>query len=178
MFIKTELDDLAEFDAWSGAEQTKKRIVSQGLGVDFMTALEDNYPDGITETDLNDLLWFEEEWCYELAGLNSHGVVPLNGEDVLDNSVYVERAIEEKIEDYNHEHGTEYTSDELGITPYDFEDALNDWLSENQGDETDEDTLAERWLEDEGYMFIERLIKDLAPDIPEADDHKHGDDDE
>lgn len=178
MFIKIELDDLAEFDSWSGAEQTKKRIVSQGLGIDFMTALEDNYPEGITETELNDLLWFEEEWCYELVGLNSHGVVPIKAEEILGDTSDVEWAIDEKIEDYNHEHNTEYTADELGISPYDFEDALDDWLDENQEDETDEFSLVERWLEDEGYVLIERLIKDLAPDIPEADDHKHGDDDE
>ena len=31
--------------------------------------LEDVYPDGIEETQLNDLLWFEPDWCLEMVGL-------------------------------------------------------------------------------------------------------------
>jgi hypothetical protein len=178
MYIKTEIDDLADFEAWSGGEHTKCMIVNACLGTEFIEALEEHYPEGVTESELNDLLWFEDEWCYELVGLNSHGVTPLSGSDVLGYTCVVEDAIESKIEEYNKEHGTEYTADELGISAYDFESNLDDWLSENQEDDTDEDYLAERWLEDDGDVLIEEAIEDAAPNIPEADDHKHGDDDE
>lgn len=178
MIIKTEIYDLADFEAWSGGEHTKCKIVKVGSGTEFMEALQEHYPDGLTETELNDLLWFDDEWCYELVGLNSHGVLPIEADDILCNTTIIEDTIDSKIEEYNKEHGTEYTADELGISPYDFESDLNDWLNENQNDDTDEEYLAERWLEDDGYVLIERLIRDEAPDIPEADDHKHGDDDE
>ena len=178
MIVKTEIYDLANFEAWSGGEYTKDKIVEAGLGEDFMEALEDNYPDGMTESELNDLLWFEDEWCYELVGLNSHGVTPLRGSDILDNTTIIGHAIELRIEEYNTAHNTEYTADELGISEYDFESILDFWLDENQEDDTDEDYLADRWLDDEGEALIDEAIEDAAPNIPEADDHKHGDDDE
>ena len=107
MIVKTEIYDLANFEAWSGGEYTKDKIVEAGLGEDFMEALEDNYPDGMTESELNDLLWFEDEWCYELVGLNSHGVTPLRGSDILDNTTIIGHAIELRIEEYNTAHNTE-----------------------------------------------------------------------
>lgn len=176
MYIKTEITYLEEFDAWSGAVDTKKKIIEADRGDEFLEALEEYYPDGMTETELNDLLWFEPEVCYEYAGLNSFGVMPISAEVLLGDTTIVDEAIESRIEEYNDEYDTEYTADELGISSYDFESELDDWLSENQNDDTDKDYLAERWLEDEGNVLIDRLVRDLAPDIPEADDHDHGDD--
>lgn len=178
MYIKTELTDLADFDAWSGGEDTKCKIIEADLGVEFMDALEEHYPYGLTETTLNDLLWFDDEWCYSLVGLNSYGVMPISAEVLLGDTTIVDDAIELRIEEYNDEYDTEYTADELGISSYDFESDLDDWLSGNQNDDTDKDYLAERWLEDEGNVLIDQLVRDLVPNIPEADDHKHGDDDE
>ena len=31
--------------------------------------IEELYPDGLTDTQLNDILWFEEEWIYETLGI-------------------------------------------------------------------------------------------------------------
>jgi hypothetical protein len=170
MYIKTELNDLAHFEAWSGGEDTKCKIIEADLGVEFMEALEEHYPEGLTDTELNDLLWFDDEWCYELVGLNSHGVTPLSGSDVLDRTNVVENYIEQAIEEYNEAHGTKYTSYELDIHEYDFESNLDDWLSENQEDDTDEEYLAERWLEDDGYVLIDEAIEDAVPsgDIEDA----------
>lgn len=160
MYIKTEIYRLSDFDAWSGGEETKSKIIEAHLDEEFMEALEEHYPDGLTETQLNDLLWFEDEWCYELVGLNSHGVFPLDGSDVIDNCTTIEDSIDKAIEQYNEEHGTEYTMSELGISEYDFESYLGDWLSENQEDETDHETLARAWLEDVGYIYIEEAIEE------------------
>lgn len=33
--------------------------------------LEGLYPDGIDETELNDIFWFEPEWCFEMAGVSN-----------------------------------------------------------------------------------------------------------
>ena len=76
MEIKTELTDLYDFEAWSGATSTKDAIIAAGKGEEFISALEDAYPDGMTDTELNDLLWFEPEYCYELAGLDENGEEP------------------------------------------------------------------------------------------------------
>ena len=64
---------LADFKFWSGAETTAQRIwEEQGSeGFDQLEAiLEDLYPDGIDETDLNDLLWFDADTVYEWLGID------------------------------------------------------------------------------------------------------------
>ena len=71
MKIYTE-QSLADFKFWSGAETTAQRIwEEQGReGFDQLEAiLEDMYPDGIDETELNDLLWFDAETVYEWLGI-------------------------------------------------------------------------------------------------------------
>ena len=65
-------ESLSNFEWWSGAETTAQRIwEEQGSeGFDQVEAiLEDLYPDGIDETELNDLLWFDAETVYEWLGI-------------------------------------------------------------------------------------------------------------
>lgn len=164
MIIKTELYDLADFDAWSGAVETKERICDADKGDEFMEQLEECYPDGMTDSKLNDLLWFEEEWCYELVGLNSHGVEPADAGEVAS---WLESDIEEIVDQYNNEHGTEYTADELGVSYDDFESSIEEWLDENQGCETDESQLSNNWLNDGGYDEIWVAIKEAAENLSE-----------
>lgn len=60
---------LVNFDAWSGAIETKKRIIEEGKADDFDFLIEELYPDGLSETQLNDILWFEEDWVFESLGI-------------------------------------------------------------------------------------------------------------
>lgn len=85
MKITREIFDLSEFEAWSEAVSTKEKIVAAGKGQDFIAMIEDLYPEGIDETHLNDLLWFEEEWCFELVGLDADGNEPSDDEDDEDD---------------------------------------------------------------------------------------------
>ena len=68
MKIYRELD-LYSFEPWSGAEDTYNRIYDENKLNDLECLLEDLYPDGMTETELNDLLWFESEMLYESLGI-------------------------------------------------------------------------------------------------------------
>lgn len=82
MKITREIYDLEKFEAWSDeARAAKEKIVSAGRGEDFIAMLEDLYPEGINETDLNDLIRFESEWCFELVGLDADGNEPSDDED-------------------------------------------------------------------------------------------------
>lgn len=173
MKVYKDIYDLDAFNAWGGAADTKSNICYADKGEEFIDALDDLFPDGIDELKLNDILAFEEEWCYELVGLNSYGVEPADAGEVAN---YICEAIEAAVEQYNYEHDTELTSGGLGIMCYDFKDSIEEWLVENQEDETDEELLADRWLDDYGRDEIEEMVSDLAPNIPEADDHNHGDD--
>ena len=67
MKIKFDIEDLSDFEAWSGALRTKNRICDAGKGEEFIIAMEDEYPDGISDTELNDLLCFDDEFCLHLV---------------------------------------------------------------------------------------------------------------
>ena len=60
---------LKSFKAWAGAVDTQKKIISADKADEFDSMIEELYPDGLTDTQLNDILWFEEEWIYETLGI-------------------------------------------------------------------------------------------------------------
>lgn len=60
---------LSNFDAWSGAKDTKETILENNKGEEFDSLIEELYPDGLSETQLNDILWFDSEWIYESLGI-------------------------------------------------------------------------------------------------------------
>lgn len=70
MTITYELD-LQSFKAWSGATDTLERIQREGKCGLLEQILEDTYPEGMTETELNDLLWFESETVYGWLDIRS-----------------------------------------------------------------------------------------------------------
>ena len=57
--------NFSDFEPWSGAVDTWERIQEAGKIDDLENILEIDYPDGIDETELNDLLWFEPETVFE-----------------------------------------------------------------------------------------------------------------
>lgn len=61
---------LSNFNAWSGAVETKERIIEEGKADNFDQLIEELYPDGLSETSLNDILWFEEEWIFEMLRIS------------------------------------------------------------------------------------------------------------
>lgn len=60
---------LVDFQAWSGAVDTKNTIIEHNKAEEFDYLIEELYPDGLSETQLNDLLWFDEEWVFESLGI-------------------------------------------------------------------------------------------------------------
>ena len=67
----TSQTTLRNFKAWSGAEDTLKTILDSGQDEQFDLMIEELYPDGLTETELNDILWFEDEWIFEQLGIKT-----------------------------------------------------------------------------------------------------------
>lgn len=58
---------LRDFGFWSGARDTADQLTDEQLD-QVEAVLEDMYPDGMTDTQLNDIFWFESESVYEWAG--------------------------------------------------------------------------------------------------------------
>lgn len=61
--------NLENFEAWSGAADTLYRVKEEGKCGELEAILENLYPDGMSETELNDLLWFEPETVFEWLGI-------------------------------------------------------------------------------------------------------------
>ena len=68
MKITSEMS-LKNFKAWSGAKDTLNKLIELDKCEDLEFILDDLYPDGLTETELNDILWFDDEWICETLGI-------------------------------------------------------------------------------------------------------------
>ena len=68
MKITSEMS-LKNFKAWSGAKDTLNKLIELDKCEDLEFILDDLYPDGLTDTQLNDILWFDDEWIYETLGI-------------------------------------------------------------------------------------------------------------
>ncbi len=71
--------DLQVFEPWSGAKQTFEALTTEDLET-LQNMLEELYPDGIDETTLNDILWFEDDWIADVCGYESKEEMYNNGE--------------------------------------------------------------------------------------------------
>jgi hypothetical protein len=74
MIIKKEYN-FNQFQPWSGAVDTWKRLEAADKLDELEWLLEDLYPDGIDETALNDLLWFEDDWVYNAVGMRTESEI-------------------------------------------------------------------------------------------------------
>lgn len=61
-------ESLRNFDFWSGAKENVKGFTDEQLD-QIEAILEDMHPDGMDETEINDLFWFESETLREWLGI-------------------------------------------------------------------------------------------------------------
>lgn len=62
-------ESLSRFDFWSGAKDTVKYLTESELET-IESYLEELYPEGMTDTELNDFMWFEDDTIAEWLGYN------------------------------------------------------------------------------------------------------------
>ena len=67
--------NIADFKAWGGAINTLDRIIAEDKCDELEAILGDLYPDGITETKLNDLLWFDDETVLGWLGIRTESEI-------------------------------------------------------------------------------------------------------
>lgn len=65
--------NLTDFEFWSGAQDFAAQLTSTELE-QVEAILEDLYPDGIDETALNDLFWFDRETVAEWIGTTENEI--------------------------------------------------------------------------------------------------------
>lgn len=62
-----EEKSLVDFEFWSGARDTVKYFTDDELE-QIESILEDAYPDGMEDTQINDIFWFEDDWIAQMLG--------------------------------------------------------------------------------------------------------------
>ena len=67
--VKIYKETVSEFTPWQGAVSTYDAIVEENKLDDLDFLLEELYPEGISEGQLNDILWFERDWVYAQLGI-------------------------------------------------------------------------------------------------------------
>lgn len=60
-------ESIINFNVWGGAIDTCKHLTNKDFEV-IEAHLEDVYPEGMEETQLNDILWFEDDMIANLLG--------------------------------------------------------------------------------------------------------------
>ncbi len=63
-------DGIRNFEPWSGGVYAHSAIIEHGCESAFESLIEELYPDGLSDTELNDILWFERDWIFESLGID------------------------------------------------------------------------------------------------------------
>ena len=72
---------IKDFEFWSGAKTTVEYLTLEELDI-IEECLEDCYPDGIDETMLNDIFWFESDIIAEWLGYNDFEEIMDRGKEL------------------------------------------------------------------------------------------------
>lgn len=80
------ISTLDDYKPWSGAKDTYEAIVDAGKVDDLDFYLEDIYPDGLTMTELNDLLWFDGDSVLSDLGIYTEDAIDTAIQDAVDEA--------------------------------------------------------------------------------------------
>ena len=74
MKVYKEITSLYDFEPWSGAVETYNKLIESHKADEFIDQLEQVFAGvDVSETEINDMLWFEPEECFKLVGLDKDG---------------------------------------------------------------------------------------------------------
>ena len=59
-----------EYRPWSGAVDTWERIQDENKEDAFWQLMEELYGESLSEVQVNDILWFDSEWVFEMLGIS------------------------------------------------------------------------------------------------------------
>ena len=61
--------DFSDYQPWGGAINTYAHIDFYNKLDELDNLITECYPDGLTQTELNDILWFDSEWVLSSLGI-------------------------------------------------------------------------------------------------------------
>lgn len=140
--------DISDYKPWSSAVDTYDRIEREGKLDELEALVEELYPDGISDTGLNDLLWFDSDFVLENLGIRTESQI----QDDIDEK---EEELEEKRE-------------ELRDFMEDYEADCED-LPEDERAKVWEDDYADAAKNlEEDIAFIENELDELREELEEV----------
>ena len=87
MKVYKEITSLYDFEPWSGAVDTYNKLIKAWRAEQFVDQLEELFcGSDVSETEINDMLWFEPEECFKLVGLDKDGNEKSEGEEEEDEA--------------------------------------------------------------------------------------------
>ena len=74
MKVYKEITSLYDFEPWSGAIDTYNKLLKAGKEEELVDHLKQVFAgEDVSETEINNMLWFEPEECFNLVGLDKDG---------------------------------------------------------------------------------------------------------
>ena len=73
-------ESISSFEFWSGAKDTAKYLTEDEMNT-IECILEEQYPDGMSETELNDFFWFEDDTIAEWLGYEDFEAIVNRNDD-------------------------------------------------------------------------------------------------
>lgn len=147
------ISTLDDYEPWSGAVNTFEAIKDAGKVDDLDFYLEDIYPDGLTMTELNDLLWFDGDSVLSDLGIYTEDAIDAAIQDAVDEAQdesfvdtdelesFLVNRIEDAmsgasiyidISDEEVEITVEYTTRSFALTDFTFEEEVEESLKEGK----------------------------------------------
>ena len=69
MRVYQEMSLFNDFEFWGGAKEFAARLTEDEMEA-IEAAIEECFPEGISETSVNDLFWFDDDWLLEILGID------------------------------------------------------------------------------------------------------------
>lgn len=137
MVVHFELS-LENFQAWSGGKDTMDCLSHSELE-SLEQHLTELYPDGMTDTELNDFLWFERDLIAELLGYRNADAMLSQDEENWEE--HYNSILAEEFPDEDPDTISEYVSGEVIDNTSDKEviDGFRAWLEDREDDEESDD---------------------------------------
>ena len=74
MKVYKKITSLYDFKPWSGAVDTYNKLIQAGKQEKFIDQLAHVFAgEDVSETEINNMLWFVPEECFKLVGLDKDG---------------------------------------------------------------------------------------------------------
>jgi hypothetical protein len=136
MKIISEIDGLTNFEPWSGAVYVCNTLTYEQLQR-LENELEQLYPEGMTDTQVNDILWHESDWVAELLGFRNWEHLERTNEGAYEPIKIQCHNIDWDTDDEEYE-GVEVNLPESVLFELEDEDDIEEWYEHKEnGDEDD-----------------------------------------